>query len=219
VVVDDIAVYAETVRAVLRELMGRFGYDSEFCYNYWMDHEPYNAIRSRLWSAELEAWCFVVFHTTESIEYSEARLAFHQQCMGIVFHTATFDEGKTADAIQRLRNDTSWVAKVALMAIPPNVDTVGQVVMSPTTMATQTQPDEKAETDGKTMPQADTGCWHHKVCYKPVDTDEEGVSELPADIRLPASEARRAEEAGHIDRAGQLYALAGETPKSSNVVA
>ena len=39
-------------------------------------------------------------------------------------------------------------------------------------------------------------------------THREGVAELPADIRTPASEARRAEEAGHIDRAGELYALA-----------
>ena len=105
------------------------------------------------------------------------------------------------------------------MTIPPGVATVGQLLHSPTTMATDTetnaaaattQPEEK-DSDGVTMPQADTGCWHHKhhkVCIKPVDTDEEGVAELPADIRLPASEARKAEEAGHIERPSELYALA-----------
>lgn len=198
-VVIDPETYAETVKQVLSELQRIDMFESEFCYNYWLDAEPYNAVRSRLWSSELEAWCFIVFHTRESVEYSEARLQFHQQSMGIVFHTATFDEDKTAETIQRLRNDSSWVAKVKQMAIPPGVATVGQLLHSPTTMATDTEAQGKSggggggeesqdetETDGVSMPQADTGCWHHKVCIKPVDTDEDGVAELPAEIRLPA---------------------------------
>ena len=226
VVISDPMAYAATVRTLLSRLEGEeFGFDTEFCYNYWLDAEPYNAIRTRLWSSELQSWCFIVFHTSESLEYSEARLAYHQQAMGIVFHTATFDEGKTAEAIQQLRNDSSWVAKIKQMTIPVDVATVGQLLHSPTTLATQTAAqhvtnkeeggEEESEEEGRdevqdgvTMPHADKGCWHHKVCFKPVDTDEEGIDELPADIRLPASEARRAEEAGHIDRACELYSLA-----------
>jgi hypothetical protein len=99
------------------------------------------------------------------------------------------------------------------MNVPYGAASIGQVVRSPTTLATETEANDEEQgngevKDGVTMPPADTGCWHHKVCFKPVDTDEEGVNELPADIRNPASEARRAEEAGHIDRAGELYARA-----------
>lgn len=174
--------------------------------NYWLDSEPYNAIRARLWSTELESWCFLVFHTQESLDMSEARLAYHQRAMGIVFHTASFDEAKVADAVQRLRQDVSWIAKVTRMVIPRDVDRVERVIMQPTTMHTITEADEdedheeedETETDGVTMPSSDKGCWHHKVCYKPVETDDDGVAELPADIRQAVAEAKRAEELGKV---------------------
>ena len=115
IVVDNTEEYTNTVLRVLSELEGQF--EQEFCYNYWLDAEPYNAVRTRMWSSELKAWCFIVFHTLESVEYSEARLSYHQQAMGIVFHTATFDEEKTAEAVQRLRQDTSC-ASLALAPLP-----------------------------------------------------------------------------------------------------
>ena len=129
----------------------------------------------------------------------------------MVFHTASFDESKVADTIQRLRQDVSWVAKVTRMTIPRNVASLDLVVLQPTTMKTITAgetTEPASECDGVSMPSADTGCWHHKVCYKPVDTDEDGVADLPADIRQAATEARRAEEAGKVDRAHSLYAEA-----------
>ena len=97
--------------------------------------------------------------------------------MGIVFHTATFDEDKTAAAVQQLRQDSSWITKVARMNIPNGAGTLGHLVRSPTTLATETEANDEEEgngeaSDGVTMPAADTGCWHHKVCFKPVDTDE-----------------------------------------------
>lgn len=39
------------------------GFMEEFVWNYWKDAEPYNVIRSRLWSETTKTWCFVVFHT------------------------------------------------------------------------------------------------------------------------------------------------------------
>jgi hypothetical protein len=134
--------------------------------------------------------------------------------MGIVFHTASFDEAKVADAVQRLRQDVSWIAKVTRMEIPGDVHRIERVIMQPTTMQTITETEEggedeaedEAETDGVTMPSAEKGCWHHKVCYKPVETDDDGVAELPADIRQAVREAKRAEESGKVERAHQLYA-------------
>ncbi len=134
--------------------------------------------------------------------------------MGIVFHTASFDEAKVADAVQRLRQDVSWIAKVTRMEIPRDVHRVERVIMQPTTMQTITEAEEdggdegedETETDGITMPSSEKGCWHHKVCYKPVETDEDGVAELPADIRQAVREAKRAEESGKVERAHQLYA-------------
>jgi hypothetical protein len=228
VVVDDLDCYTVTVRDILQTLESQFNYQSEFCYNYWEDAEPYNAIRSRLWSSELSAWCFIVFHTQESMEMSEARLTYHQRALGIVFHTATFDEKQTTKTVQALRNDTSWVAKVARMHIPRDVVSIGTLIKSPTTLATITEEGEDSDeegADGDEMPHADKGCWHHKVCHKPVDTDEDGIAELPANIRLSASEARRAEEAGHLARAAELYAsavrelmkmISEEVPKASD---
>ena len=212
-VVCSVDSYTDDVLAVLAELQGEeLGFEEEFVYNYWLDSEPYNAIRARLWSTKLESWCFLVFHTQESLDMSEARLAYHQRAMGIVFHTASFDESKVADAIQRLRQDVSWLAKVTRMKIPRGVERIERVIMQPTTMKTITEEEEgqededETERDGVTMPSADKGCWHHKVCYKPVETDEDGVSELPADIRQAVVEAKRAEEAGKVDRAHKLYA-------------
>ena len=78
-------------------------------------------------------------------------------------------------------------------------------------MAGQEEGGEEEEpetaTDGVSMPSAETGCWHHKVCYKPVETDEDGVAELPADIRQAVVEAKRAEEAGKVERAHRLYGM------------
>ena len=81
---------------------------------------------------------------------SEARLAYHQRAMGIVFHTASFDEAKVADAIQRLRQDVSWIAKVTRMKIPRRVERIERVIMQPTTMKTITEEEEGVEEEAET---------------------------------------------------------------------
>ena len=88
--VCDTESYVPHVRSVFRSL-NALGFTEEFVWNYWEDAEPYNAIRSRLWSEGLQAWCMLIFHTQASLEMSEARLAWYQRSMGMVFHTATFD--------------------------------------------------------------------------------------------------------------------------------
>ena len=159
----------------------------------------------------LSAARLLLEQTSEVFSRADEWLCLWQRAMGMVFHTASFDESKVADTIQRLRQDVSWVAKVTRMTIPRNVASLDLVVLQPTTMKTITAgetTEPASECDGVSMPSADTGCWHHKVCYKPVDTDEDGVADLPADIRQAATEARRAEEAGKVDRAHSLYAEA-----------
>ena len=72
------------------------------------DVEPYNAIRTRLWSDDLQSWCLIVFHTAESLAMSSDRLAHHQNSMGLVFHTATFNKEMLETAVNALHQDTSW---------------------------------------------------------------------------------------------------------------
>jgi hypothetical protein len=95
--VIDPKVYKATCEKCLAALSA-LGFVQEICWNYWLDAEPYNAIRTRMWSSELQSWCFLVFHTQESLEMSEARLTHYQQSMGMVIQTATFDDAKKLEA-------------------------------------------------------------------------------------------------------------------------
>ena len=74
--------------------------------------------------------------TSEEFSLADGWLCLWQRAMGMVFHTASFDESKVADTIQRLRQDVSWVAKVTRMTIPRNVASLDLVVLQPTTMKT-----------------------------------------------------------------------------------
>ena len=61
-VVLDAKSYAADVKSFFDALKAR-GFTEEFVYNFWYDIEPYNAIRTRLWSDDLQSWALIVFHT------------------------------------------------------------------------------------------------------------------------------------------------------------
>ena len=122
--------YMEDVRMAFRGLNSA-GFMEEFVWNYWKDSEPYNVIRSRLWSEDLQAWCFLVFHTRASLELSEARLQEYQRSIGMVFHTATFQDSTKLDkAVEDLKADEKWAARVRGLPIPPAAETIGKLILS-----------------------------------------------------------------------------------------
>lgn len=55
-VVLDEKTYAADVKTFFDALKEQ-GFTEEFAYNFWYDIEPYNAIRTRLWSDDLQSWC------------------------------------------------------------------------------------------------------------------------------------------------------------------
>jgi hypothetical protein len=122
--------YTKDVRNAFRALNSA-GFTEEFVWNYWQDTEPYNVIRSRLWSEALQAWCFLVFHTWETLEMSEARLAHYQKSMGLVFHTATFqNDDKLDQAVKDLKADESWAERVKSIKRPPGAETIGKLIIT-----------------------------------------------------------------------------------------
>eukprot|EP01050_Picozoa_sp_SAG11_P015037 SAG11_NODE_1912_length_4078_cov_2.769289_2_plen_271_part_00 len=188
----------------------------ELVWNYWFDAEPYNVIRSRLWSEELQAWCFLVFHTQESLEMSEARLAHYQvswivmfittayflsfmhfitirlsmqRSMGMVFHTATFqDQDLLAKAVIALKADTTWAARVEGMTIPKGVTGLGKLI----------QADLPAE--------ADVLAAHMIKQVAPVkQADENFIAALGAPTAQLLLDAELAEESGFVLKAVNLY--------------
>ena len=99
-VVCEEATYTADVRKFFTALQAA-GFVEEYCFNYWLDSDPFNAIRTRFWSDDKQAWALVVFHTAASIAMSSERLVHHQNAMGLVFHTATFeDKGALDTAVQ-----------------------------------------------------------------------------------------------------------------------
>eukprot|EP01051_Picozoa_sp_SAG22_P007968 SAG22_NODE_582_length_8879_cov_2.731663_6_plen_987_part_00 len=121
--------YVQDVRAAFLSLNGA-GFTEEFVWNYWRDTEPYNVIRSRLWSENLQTWCFVVFHTVDSLELSEARLGHYQRSIGMVFHTATFQEKDLEKAVEDLNKDQDWAVRVKSLHIPKGAETVGKQIQT-----------------------------------------------------------------------------------------
>jgi hypothetical protein len=110
------------------DALNRKGFTEEFVYNFWYDIEPYNAIRTRLWSDDLQSWCLIVFHTEESLAMSSDRLAHHQNSMGLVFHTATFNKDMLETAVNALHQDKSWSSRCLALKRPKGAKKIGTIV-------------------------------------------------------------------------------------------
>ena len=184
--------YADDVKNAFDTLKG-VGFASEFVWNYWKDTEPYNVIRSRMWSDELQAWCFVVFHTRESLEMSEARLAHYQRSIGMVFHTATFHDDHTlARAVEALQSDEVWIAKVLSMHIPDGVEGIGKLIQSGAASNALAMPSNKQAS-------------HEVHAELAGERAEAIVAAFGTALAQVLMDAEAAEEAGYIVKAVGLY--------------
>jgi len=72
--------------------------------------------------------CLIVFHTDESLGMSSDRLAHHQNSMGLVFHTATFNKDMLETAVSALQQDTSWTKRCIDLKRPKGAKKIGKVV-------------------------------------------------------------------------------------------
>jgi hypothetical protein len=79
-------------------------------------------------SDDLQSWCLIVFHTEESLAMSSDRLAHHQNSMGLVFHTATFNKDMLETAVNALQQDKSWTKRCAELRRPKEAKKIGKIV-------------------------------------------------------------------------------------------